>query len=335
MTAKNKYLHIKLISDPRNEEPSDAANNLKLVKDYLKKNGLKADLDLVKSRKEATKSAKRAIKAGYKIVVAMGSDGTVQSVMRGMIGSKARLGILPIGSKNNVAMSLGIPEDLNEACALITTGHVRKLDLGQVKTRKGRKHVFFEMATIGLLNAIYPTANKTATGKLSKSKNVVTTTTLQETKPKVVLTLSDKSHIEVETMLVMVSNTPVFGKSFKVAPDASLNDGLLDISVYPNFGKVELLRYSAAVMNGGYSGEGKVQHYQSSKLKIKTSPKLDVMADGVALGRGKVSIKVLPGALRILTTQENPVLETPKKEKAVVQPKSVPPTMDKPVSKKV
>jgi hypothetical protein len=52
MTAKNKYLHIKLISDPRNEEPSDAANNLKLVKKHLKKNGLKADLDLVKKRSD-------------------------------------------------------------------------------------------------------------------------------------------------------------------------------------------------------------------------------------------------------------------------------------------
>jgi diacylglycerol kinase family enzyme len=60
----------------------------------------------------------------------MGSDGTVQSVMRGMIGNKARLGILPIEPKNNIAMSLGIPQDLNEACALIITGHVRKMDLG-------------------------------------------------------------------------------------------------------------------------------------------------------------------------------------------------------------
>jgi diacylglycerol kinase family enzyme len=130
----------------------------------------------------------------------------------------------------------------------------------------------------------------------------------------------------------MISNTPVFGKSFKVAPDASLNDGCLDISVYPDFGKDEVLRYSIAVMNGGYSGDGKVQHYQSSKLKIKTSPKLDVMADGVALGRGKVSIKVLSDALRILTTQENPVLKSPKKEKAEIQPKRVKPIVDKTVS---
>ncbi len=132
--------------------------------------------------------------------------------------------------------------------------------------------------------------------------------------------MNDESKIEVETMLVMVSNTPVFGKNFMVAPDASLQDGLLDISVYPDFSKAELLRYYAAVMDGGYSGDGKVQHYQARKLKVKSSPKLDVMADGVALGRGTVTIKVRPGALRVITTEKSPGLESPQKDETAQQP---------------
>ena len=126
----------------------------------------------------------------------------------------------------------------------------------------------------------------------------------QETRPTVFLTLDDESKIEVETMLVMVSNTPVFGKNFMVAPHASLQDGLLDISVYPDFSKSELFGYYAAVMNGGYSGDGKVQHYQARKLKVKASPKLDVMADGVALGKGTVTIKVRQNALRVITPEK-------------------------------
>jgi diacylglycerol kinase (ATP) len=145
----------------------------------------------------------------------------------------------------------------------------------------------------------------------------------QETRPKVFLTLNDESKIEVETMLVMVSNTPVFGKNFLAAPEATLQDGLLDISVYPDFSKVELLRYFAAVMNGGYSGEGKVQHYQVHKLKVKTSPKLDVMADGVALGRGTVRIKVRPGALRVITTDKSPALESQQNVAAEILPDAV------------
>ena len=136
----------------------------------------------------------------------------------------------------------------------------------------------------------------------------------QETSPKVFLTLDDESKIEVETMLVMVSNTPAFGKNFLVAPGASLQDGLLDISVYPDFSKVELIRYYAAVMDGGYSGDGKVQRYQARKLKVKSSPKLEVMADGVALGKGTVNIKMRPGALRVITAEKTPGFAIPPKD---------------------
>ena len=151
----------------------------------------------------------------------------------------------------------------------------------------------------------------------------------QETRPKVSLTLDEESKIEVETMLVMVSNTPIFGKKFLVAPGASLQDGLLDISVYPDFSKVELIRYYAAVMDEGYSGDGKVQHYQARKLKIKASPKLDVMADGVALGKGTVTIKIRPGALRVITAEKNPGFGIPPKDAGEIQPVPVSLTVGK------
>jgi diacylglycerol kinase (ATP) len=318
-----------LIANPGAGKVSDAANNLKLVTGYLKKNGLKVDVAWAKPKDRATPIARRAIKDGYKIVIAMGGDGTIEAVMRGMIGRKARLGIVAAGTENNIAKSLGISEDLEEACATIASDNTLKLDMGQIKIRKGKKFNFFEMATIGLSAAIYPDANKAASGKLSGIQGAAMTLIHHETRPKVFLTLDGESKIEVETMLVMVSNTPVFGKNFLVAPQASLQDGLLDISVYPDFSKVELLRYYAAVMDGGYSGDGKVQHYQAHKLKIKTSPKLDIMADGVALGKGTVTIKVRPGALRVITTQKSSGLESPQKDTTEpIMPEPAPPTVE-------
>ena len=329
MSKKIKSIRVKLIANPGAGKASDTAKNLKLVTGYLKKNGLKVDVAFAKPKEEATQIARRAIKDGYKIVVAMGGDGTIEAVMRGLIGGKVRLGIVPAGTENNIAKSLGISEDLEEACALIVSDNTLKLDVGQVKTRKGKKFVFFEMATVGLSAAIYPDAVKVVSGKLSSIKAAALTFIHQETSPKVFLTFNDESKIELETMLVMVSNTPGFGKNFMVAPEASLQDGLLDISVYPDFSKAELLGYYAAVMNGGYSGDGKVQHYQARKLRVKTSPKLDVMADGVALGSGTVTIKVLPGALRVITTGKRPGLESPQKDATAKLPEPVSPTVEK------
>jgi len=329
MSKKNKPIRVKLIANPGAGNVSDSANNLKLVTGYLKKNGLKVDVAFARPKEEAIPIARRAIKDGYKIVIAMGGDGTIEAVMRGLVGSKVRLGIVPVGTENNIAKSLGISGDLKEACALIASDNTLKLDVGQVTTSKGKKFVFFEMATVGLSAAIYPDAVKVVGGKLSRIKDAALTLIHQETNPSVFLTINDESKIEVETMLVMVSNTPVFGKNFMVAPQASLNDGLLDISVYPDFSKAELLGYYAAVMNGGYSGNGKVQQYQARKLKVKSSPKLDVMADGVALGKGTVTIKVRPGALRVITTKKSSGLESPQKDAAEIPSESVSPTVEK------
>lgn len=328
MSKKRKIIRVKLIVNPGAGYTSDAAGNLRLVTGYLEKNGLKVSVALAKPKEEATLIARRANIEGYKIVIAMGGDGTIEAVMRGLVGSKVRLGIVPVGIKNNIARSLGIPNDLEEACALIASDHTLKLDIGQVTTRKGKKVVFFDIATIGLSDAIYPDARKVARGKLSGNKSAPVAHTYQETRPKVLLTLNDDNKIEVETMLVMISNIPVLGKNFKVTPEASLHDGLLDISVYPEFNKVELLHYYAAMMDGGYSGEGKVQHYQASKLKVKASPMLDVMADGVTLGRGTATFKVRTGALRVITTEKNPGLENPQKDASGIMAELVSPTLE-------
>jgi diacylglycerol kinase (ATP) len=320
MSKNDKNTRVKLIVNPGAGIPSEAANNLKLVTGYLEKSGLKVDLALAKPKSKATKIAEKAIKDGYKTVVAMGGDGTIEAVMRGMIGSKVRLGLIMAGTENNITKSLGIPEDLEEACALIASDNALKLDMGQVTTRKGKKFFFFEMATIGLAAAVYPSANKVMHGKLSNLKTAALTFIQHEVSPTVFLTLDDESKIEVETIMVMVSNTPILGKNFLVAPQASMQDGLLDISVYPDFSKVELMSYYAAVMDGGYSGDKKVQHYQAHKLKIKASPKMNVMADGVSLGKGTVTIKALPAALRIITTEKNLGSGIPQKVATTIQP---------------
>ena len=330
MSKKDKSIHVKLIANPGAGKVADSADKLKLVIEYLEKNGLIVDVALAKPKEKATSIARRAVKDGFKIVIAMGGDGTIEAVMRGMIGSKTRLGIVPTGTENNIAKSLGIPKDLKEACALIASENTLKLDLGQVTTKKGRKFIFFEMATIGLSPAVYPDANKAASGKLSGINATAMTFIHQETRPKVYLTLDGESKVEVETMLVMISNTPVFGKNFLVAPGATLQDGLLDISVYPDFSKVELIRYYAEVMDGGYSGDGKVQHYQARKLKVKAAPKLEVMVDGVPLGNGTVKIKIRPGALRIITAEKNPGSGIPPKDEAFeIQPVPVSLTVGK------
>ena len=300
MSKKNKSIRVKLIVNPTAGISSDSADNLKKVVGYLKKNGMKADVARAKPKTKATPLARQAIKDGFKIVIAMGGDGTVEAVMRGMIGKKVRLGIIPTGIENNIAKSLGIPADMMEACAMITSDTTRKLDVGQVKIGKGKWFYFFEMACIGCSEAMYPDLIKTVRQESLVAQEAVTLPAQPESKPKVFLNLDDESIMAVESMLVMVSHTQVFGKKFSLAPNETLQDGFLDISVFQDFSEDELRQYKAKMMDGVYSGNGKVQRYQAQKLKVKSSPKLEVMADGVDLGKGMVTIKMRPDALRVI-----------------------------------
>jgi diacylglycerol kinase (ATP) len=303
MAKKQKLVQAKLIANPGAGKPEESAKQMDLAIHCLQQLGFEVDVALAKPKEEATPLARQAVKDGYKIVIAMGGDGTLEAVLRGMVNSKARLGIIPTGTQNNIAKSLGIPETIEEACALIASKHTRKLDVAQVKVKNQKKIYFFELTAVGLVAALYPKANKLADGKLSKIKDIAQTVLHQEPDPKVYLTLDDESKIKVKTMLVVVSNAPMFGANFLVAPDASLQDGLLDISVYPDFGKAELLAYYARIMDEGFSANEKVQRYRARKLEIKTSPPMKVMADGVMLGKGKVKIKSHPGSRWVITPE--------------------------------
>lgn len=204
---------------------------------------------------------------------------------------------------NDIAASLGIPEDVEKACELIVSGQSRKLDLGQIKTKKYKKFYFFMVTVIGLTATMYPKVKKIPKGKLSSIKEAITTFMNYKGNPEVFLTLDDESKIKVETMLVTIANTPLIGSKNSVAPDASMEDSLFDISVFPSFNKAEVLSYFARTSKEDLIPDGKLQRFRASKIKIETFPKLEIAADGIILGKGTAVIKMCSGALRVFAPQ--------------------------------
>jgi diacylglycerol kinase (ATP) len=303
MSKKDKFIHAKLIANPGAGEPPETAADLQLAVQHLQEKGIKVDVALAKPKDEVTPIAKQAVKDGYELIIAMGGDGTIEAALRGMIGNKARLGLIPSGTSNNLAKSLEIPEKVEDACDLIASGPTRKLDIGEVRVKGQNKTYFFELVSIGFAEALYHAANDIKEGRLARLKEAAVDFFKEEIQEPVHLTLDDESKIEVETMLVVVSNTPFFGNNFFVSPKASLEDGLMDISVYPNFSKAELVAYYAQIMDEGHADNEKVQRFRARKLEVKASPKLEVVADGNKVGQGKVEIKIRPGAVSVIAPE--------------------------------
>src|SRR5215212_6396958 len=122
---------VKLIANPSSGDPVESAARLENVTRCLLDLGVNVDVALAHPVKEAVPIVKRAVKNGYSTVIAMGGDGTVSAVIRGIAGSKVHLGIIAAGTENDIATSLGIPTDISEACKLIASDQTRDLDIAQ------------------------------------------------------------------------------------------------------------------------------------------------------------------------------------------------------------
>ncbi|HLO14354.1 MAG TPA: YegS/Rv2252/BmrU family lipid kinase [Anaerolineales bacterium] len=314
MSKDDKSRRAKLIVNPGSGNPAEATTRLEQATRYLLDYGVRVDVALAHPIKEAIPITKKTVKKGYSTVIAMGGDGTISAVIRGIAGSKVHLGIIAAGTENDIATSLGIPTDIKEACALIASDHTRDLDLAQISTKEKKKFIFFMVTTVGLTSTLYPDIKDVPHGDLSNIKDAFITLLHTKPNPKVFLTLDNESRIEVETMLVTLTNTPVIGAKNLVAPDASMDDGLLDVAVYPGFSKAELLAYFAETVHEGETSDGKIQRYRARKVKIKTSPKLEIAAEGIILGKGKATIKLLPRALRVIAPEPGAGAEKPQAE---------------------
>lgn len=334
MSKKKKTVWAKLIANPGSGTAGDRGKLLEQVTRCLKDRGIKVDVAVAKPKEKAIPIAKKAVKDGYKIIIGMGGDDTLEAIIRGMAGTKARLGMIPVGTANNLAKGLGIPEDVEQACDIIASGNVRRLDMGRVRVGKGKKLPFFELVALGIFAAVYPDALHASKRKkpLASLKGAIQTVLAHEAKPKVTLQMDGESNVTVESMLAIVTNVPLIGPNMLIDPNASSEDGLFDVSLYPNFSKAELLAYSARTMDQKPPENGKIQRYRARKIKIKTSPKLEVMADGIMLGKGTVRIKIKPRALRVLAPEVGAGVEKPPEQAGADLAAPVAPASSEPVT---
>jgi YegS/Rv2252/BmrU family lipid kinase len=303
MPKSNKRIHAKLIANPGAGQVLDQASLLTKTARCLMDCGLDVDVALERPTKQAARAAKQAVEDGYDLVIGMGGDGTIGGVIRGMVNSGVPLGVIAAGTENDFAHTLGIPDDVEAACQLIASGKTRPVDLGRLKTKKTDRFDFFMVTAIGLVATVFPMIKNIPEGDYSGIMDAVKTLLRFNSSPRIYMELDNQPEIEIETMLVTIANTPLIGLNNLLAPDASLEDGLLDIAVYPGFSKAELAAYFARTVKQIATADDKVQRYRARKIKIRTEPELDIAAEGLMMGKGKARLKALPAALQVIAPE--------------------------------
>jgi diacylglycerol kinase (ATP) len=257
--------------------------------------GLGEDIVITESEEEAIAATRDAVARGYAIVVAAGGDGTVGTVACELLGKETALGILPLGSVMNVGRMLDIPRDLEGAAAIIATGEVRTIDVGEAKGQ-----IFFEGGSVGLNAAVFREAQQvdSDSGRY-RALWAALWVLLRYRPPRMVLHLDDRV-LTTRALAVAVANGPYSGLGFTVAPDAPIDDGKFDVVIFSRFSRTELIRHFVSIAFGRRRYSAKTATYRTSRVHIEGVHPLPCRADGHDLGSTPVEYVVRPGALRVV-----------------------------------
>lgn len=239
-----------------------------------------------------------AIAQGILMFVVCGGDGTISAVTRAMIGTNATLGIIPTGTQNNVALSLGIPTDIPAAIAILRKGQRLKVDVGIV-TCGDISTPFIEICSVGLFSTLFPPGDDIQHGDIGRIGDFLATLTTSSPS-EIHLLLDDKQEIQKLGHVVLISNMPYVGLHYQVGSLDSFNDGLLDVLFFADLSKLDLISYVLKGPGKSTLEDHRIQHFRVRRVVIDTHPAMPIMADGITLGEGLVRIEVRRDALAVM-----------------------------------
>ena len=247
-----------------------------------------------------------ALAQGFRMFVVCGGDGTISAVARSLAGTNATLGVIPIGTQNNTALSLNIPDDIPAAIAILRTGRRIKVDIGMATCGK-ISTPFLEACSVGLASTLFPSVDDIQHGNLAQIGNLLSA--LASSPPSEIHMLLDNNQ-EIHDLghVVLVSNMPYIGFHYQLGKAASFKDGLLDVLFFADLNKLELLGYVLQGVGEGHPEDQRIQHFHVRRVDIDTHPSMPVMADGNALGEGLVRIEVRRRVLAVMAGPEAPEL---------------------------
>lgn len=301
LNQANAASPVTLILNPAAKSFGEQIGHPRLVVEALARVGIHPQVQLTTLEVGARALAQQAVEREARLVIGLGGDGTIEEVATGLLNSDCVFGILPLGTMNNVARSLGIPLELQAACQLLAMGTTRHIDVGCVVTPdRAVEGYFLEAAGIGLSALAVPMGEDAEKGRWSGvfnrlgdffAANLANVTVIDD----------NGKEITALTHVVTVANAPLFGNNMLIAPDAKMDDGLLDVAIYEAMELVDLARYFFNISGGNRTQEPRVHFRQVHKVEIKADAPLAANADLDVLSEQQAwTIEIAPRALAVI-----------------------------------
>ncbi len=265
----------------------------------------------------ARQALEQAFEDGALHLIACGGDGTVMSVVNGLghameekglageDGQSPVLSIVPGGTANLLAAALDIPRDVEEAIAIAAAGEDKAIDLGRCGP-----HLFALGVGLGLTERLVSRTSTKQKETLGKAAYALAMLKELGAKP-VTFTIKrdDKSSHRKRGVAIIIANAGEIGGKMKFAPDAKMDDGLLDVCILHRFFLRDVLRLMWNMLTGKVRQDRAVSFYQAKRVEIRSNPPLDLQVDGEIVDmQTPLVCEIVPRALkvRVPIKQEKP-----------------------------
>lgn len=289
-----------------------------LVESELKERGAEFEMLETDPEKGGEDVARNAIANGATHLIACGGDGTVMSVVNGMGKEEAKerkaltgdeaapepvspesepvLSIVPGGTANLLAGALGIPTDTAEAIAIAVAGEERQIDLGRCG-----EHLFALGVGLGLTERLVSQASAEEKEKIGKLAYVKAMLREMGDKPTTfTFKLDDNKEQRARGVAIVIANAGQIGAGLSFAPDAEMDDGVLDLCILHRFYFRDVLRMAWRSLWGNLPEDRAVSFFQAKRIEIQSDPPLDLQVDGEVVDMTTPLVtQVLPRALRV------------------------------------
>ena len=280
------------------------ASMLPLVTSTIEGEGLEVKVVVTRDASELRDRVRESREAGDERVIVCGGDGTLHLAAQELAGGDTALAIVPAGTGDDNARTLGVPRrEVTAAARLAVRGDISRVDLGHVTAADGTARVFLGVLSSGFDSLVNERANHMTWPRGDARYMVAILGELRTFVPVPYRAVIDGRDVSGDAMLVAVGNGASYGGGMRVCPDASPDDGLLDITWLHGVGKGTFVRVFPQVFSGSHVRTRHVSSVRAANLLLD-APGQIAYADGEHVGPLPVSITVLPGALPVVRGPE-------------------------------
>jgi diacylglycerol kinase (ATP) len=279
-----------------------SVENTEALRERLERLGSSCKIEVTIQPGDAQKFAHRAVLAGCSLIISAGGDGTLNEVVNGIANQpfQGRVGIVPLGTGNDFARSIGLPAKVDECLDIIECDKAKAIDIVRVTSDQVRYFVNVSAGGFsGLVDEKLTPEIKKTWGPLAYLRGAAAA--LPELRAyKTTIVLDDAETMAVNLYNVIIANGRYVAGGIPVAPEAIINDAAVDVFLIPEASTADLAILAAQILLGKHVGNEAIVYRRAAKVAVNSKPGMWFNVDGELVGNEPALFEVMPGAMQFI-----------------------------------